>query len=87
MQYSLWLIAGFSFPSYVAEYNKWSGGVHQEGDTCSHVQDSCGVEAEDEVTCTDCLSGSPSSGGSCQSVNGKGKRKKSKSKDKKVGRT
>ncbi|XP_068748253.1 gametogenetin-binding protein 2-like isoform X1 [Montipora capricornis] len=65
---------------YVPESNHWSREVHH-GDECSHVKDPCGVGAEEDDKCTDCLSGSPSSGGSPQS--GKGKGKKSKSKDKK----
>ncbi|KAJ7375027.1 Gametoproteintin-binding protein 2 [Desmophyllum pertusum] len=39
--------------------------------------------ADDEDTCPDCSSGSPSSGGSSQSANGKGRKKKGKNKDKK----
>lgn len=67
---------------YVADINKWSRGV-VHGDACSHTKDSGGVGAEEDNSCADCLSGSPISGGSSQSVNGKGKRKKSKSKQKK----
>ena len=68
----------------MAEHNKWSRGVHQEGDTCSHTKDPCGIGTEEEDICADCLSGSPSSGGSSQSSNGKSKKKKGKNKDKKV---
>ena len=67
---------------YVAELNKWSGGLHQG----SHTKDPCEIGAEDEEdTCADCqLSGSPSSGGSPQCSNGKSRRKKGKNKEKKV---
>ena len=66
---------------YVAELNKWSGGLHQD----SHTIDPCEIGAEDEDTCSDCqLSGSPSSGGSPQCSNGKSRRKKGKNKEKKV---
>ena len=68
----------------MAEYNRWSRGVHQAGDTCSHVEDPFKGGAEEEDTCADCLSGSPTSGGSSQSINGKGKKKKGKNKEKKV---
>lgn len=65
---------------YVAELNKWSGGLHQG----SHTIDPCEIGAEDEDTCSDCqLSGSPSSGGSPQCSNGKSRRKKGKNKEKK----
>ena len=68
----------------MAEYNRWSRGVHQGGDTCSHVKDPSGLGAEEEDMCEDCLSGSPSSGGSSPNINGKGKKKKGKNKEKKV---
>jgi len=68
---------------YVADYNRWSRGVHQGGDTCSHVKDPSGLGAEEEDMCEDCLSGSPSSGGSSPNINGKGKKKKGKNKEKK----
>ena len=68
----------------MAEYSRWSRGVHQAGDTCSHVEDPFKGGAEEEDTCADCLSGSPSSGGSSQNINGKGKKKKGKNKEKKV---
>ena len=72
------------FFRYVAEHKKWSRGVHKDGDTCNHVNDSSIIGAEEEDTCEDCMSGSPSSGGSSQTANGKGKKKKGKNKDKKV---
>lgn len=58
--------------------------VHKGGDTCNHVEDPSTIGTEEEDTCADCMSGSPSSGGSSQSANGKGKKKKGKNKDKKV---
>lgn len=58
--------------------------VHKDGDACNHDKDPCTAGAEEEGSCADCLSGSPSSGGSSQSSNGKGKKKKGKNKDKKV---
>lgn len=58
--------------------------VHKGGDTCNHVKDPSTIGTEEEDTCADCMSGSPSSGGSSQSTNGKGKKKKGKNKDKKV---
>lgn len=63
---------------------KMDQGVHKDGDTCNHVNDSSTVGTEEEDICADCMSGSPSSGGSSQSANGKGKKKKGKNKDKKV---
>lgn len=72
------------FSRYVAEQKKWTGGEHKDGDTCNHVNDSSTVGTEEEDICADCMSGSPSSGGSSQSANGKGKKKKGKNKDKKV---
>ncbi|KAL9980103.1 hypothetical protein ACROYT_G008646 [Oculina patagonica] len=68
---------------YVAEHNKWTRVVHKGGDTCNHVKDPSTIGTEEEDTCADCMSGSPSSGGSSQSTNGKGKKKKGKNKDKK----
>ena len=58
--------------------------VHKGGDTSNHVKDPPIIGPEEEDTCADCMSGSPSSGGSSQSANGKGKKKKGKNKDKKV---
>lgn len=69
---------------YVAEHSKWTGIEHKDGDTCNHVKDPSTIGTEEEDTCADCLSGSPSSGGSSQSTNKKGKKKKGKNKDKKV---
>lgn len=57
--------------------------VHKGADT-SNVKDTSTAGTEEEDKCADCLSGSPSSGGSSQSFNGKGKKKKGKNKDKKV---
>ncbi|CAH3109991.1 unnamed protein product [Pocillopora meandrina] len=68
---------------YVAEYNKWSRMVHQSGDMCNHGKDSSTLGGEEGDICTDCLSGSPISGGSPQSNNGKGRKKKGKNKEKK----
>ena len=68
----------------MAEYTKWSRMVHQSGDTCNHVNDSSTIGIEEENTCTDCLNGSPVSGGSPQGSNGKGRKKKGKNKEKKV---
>lgn len=68
---------------YVAEHSKWTGIEHKDGDTCNHVKDPSTIGTEEEDTCADCLSGSPSSGGSSQSTNKKGKKKKGKNKDKK----
>ena len=51
---------------------------------CNHGEDSSTLEGEEEDICTDCLSGSPISGGSPQSNNGKGRKKKGKNKEKKV---
>ena len=80
------LTAGYTltFSRYVAENKKWTRGVHKDGDTCNHVNDSSAIGTEEEDTCEDCLSGSPSSRGSSQTANGKGKKKKGKNKDKKV---
>ena len=58
--------------------------VHQNGDMCNHGEDSSTLGGEEEDICTDCLSGSPISGGSPQSNNGKGRKKKGKNKEKKV---
>ena len=57
---------------------------HKDGDICNHAKDPPTIGTEEEDMCTDCMSGSPSSGGSSQSANGKGKKKKGKNKDKKV---
>ena len=73
-----------TFSRYVAEHNKWTMVVHKGGDTSNHVKDTSTAGTEEEDTCADCMSGSPSSGGSSQSFNGKGKKKKGKTKDKKV---
>ena len=58
--------------------------VHQSGDMCNHGEDSSTLGGEEEDICTDCLSGSPISGGSPQSNNGKGRKKKGKNKEKRV---
>ena len=73
-----------TFSRYVAEHNKWTMVVHKGGDTSNHVKDTSTAGTEEEDTCADCMSGSPSSGGSSQSFNGKAKKKKGKTKDKKV---
>ena len=72
------------FSRYLCEHNKWTRGVHKDGDTCNHVNNSSTIGTEEEDMCADCMSGSPSSGGSSQIANGKGKKKKGKNKDKKV---
>ena len=80
------LTAGYTliFSRYVAENKKWTRGVHKDGDTCNHVNDSSAIGTEEEDTCEDCLSGSPSSRGSSHTANGKGKKKKGKKKRSKL---